>query len=88
MSKKRTRRVVTPDKVENQMLIAAIESQGNVIPPAIATVMRLAAPLITRLAIRYVARRYRKHISDTAVNTASAWMGEKVQGIIDRSATK
>lgn len=82
------RRVVTPDKVEDAMLEAALESQGNAIPVAVATVMRLAAPIIARLVIRYIARKYRKNISDTAVNTGSQWIGEKIQGIINRAGTK
>lgn len=85
---KKKRKVVTPDKVEDALLEAAIESQGNAIPVAVATVMRLAAPVIARLVLRYVARKYRKNITDTAVNTGSQWIGEKVQGIIDRAGTK
>ena len=87
MPKARKRNVVTPDRVDNEALTLALESQGNAIPVAVATVMRLAAPIIARLAIRFVARKYRKHISDQAVNTASQWVGGKVQGIIDRAAT-
>jgi len=86
VAKKKTHKVVTPDKVDEIMLAAAIESQGNAIPLPVATVIRLAAPILVRLAIRYVARKYRKKISDTAVNTAAAWAGEKVQAIIDRAA--
>jgi len=86
MTKKSTRRVVTPDKLDNEALVLAMESQGNAIPVAIATVLRIAAPILARLAIRYVARKYRKNISDTAVNTASSWAGEKVAGIIAKAA--
>lgn len=82
------RKVVTPDKVDDAMLEAALESQGNAIPQAVATVMRLSAPIIARLVIRYVARKYRKNISDTAVNTAAQWAGEKVGAIIERAGTK
>jgi len=85
MAAKKRRNVVTPDKLDNEALILALESQGNAITPVIATVIRLAAPLIARLAIRYVARKARKRISDASVNTASAWIGTKVQGIIDRA---
>ncbi|MBA7711087.1 hypothetical protein ES703_120039 [subsurface metagenome] len=85
MATKRKRNVVTPDKLDNDALILALESQGNAISPIVATVIRLAAPLIARLAIRYVARKARKRISDTSINTASAWIGTKVQGIIDRA---
>lgn len=86
MVKTRKRNVVTPDKIDNEALMLALESQGNAIPAAVATVMRLAAPILARLAIRYVARKYRKNISDQAVNTASQWVGSKVQGIIERAA--
>lgn len=85
MAKKSRRTVVTPDKLDNEALVLAMESQGNAISPAVATVIRLVAPIIARLVIRYVARKARKHISDQAVNTASQWIGQKVQGIIDRS---
>lgn len=87
MVKKRKRVVITPDKMDKESLMLAIESQGNAIPAAVATVLRLAAPIIARLAIRYVARKTRKRISDTAVNTASQWIGTQVQGIIERAAT-
>lgn len=86
--KKKKRKVVTPDKVDDAMLEAAIESQGQAIPQAVATVMRLATPVIARLVIRYVARKYRKRISDTAVNTSAQWIGEKVGAIIERAGTK
>lgn len=86
MTKKRN--VVTQDKVDEQLLIAALESQGNAVPVAVAAVLRIVAPILARIAIRYVARKYRKRISDTAVNTASAYIGDKIQGIIDRAGTK
>ncbi|MBA7555235.1 hypothetical protein ES705_47891 [subsurface metagenome] len=84
---KHKRNVVTPDKLDNAALMLALEAQGNVIPPAVASIIRLATPIIARLAIRYVARKSRKHISDQMVNTASLWIGDKVQGIIVRSKT-
>ena len=86
--KKRKRNVVTADKLDFDALVLALESQGNAIPPIVAAVMRMAAPIIARLAIRYVARKARKHISDQAVNTASRWIGERVSGIILRAATE
>lgn len=88
MAKKRTRNVVTPDTLDNEALMLVLESQGNALPPVVAAVIRLAAPIIARLAIRYVARKARKHISDQAVNTASKWIGQKVQGIIDRAESE
>lgn len=87
-TKPRKRKVVTQDKVDDALLEAAIESQGNAIPAAAAHILRIAAPVLARLAIRYLARKYRKNISDTAVNTASAWIGEKVGAIIERSGIK
>lgn len=86
MAKKRKRIVVTADSVDNAALILALEAQGNAIPIAVSTVIRLAAPIIARIAIRYVARKYRKKISDTAVNTASAWIGKKIGDIIERAS--
>jgi len=65
--------------------LLVLESQGNAISPEIAAVIRLAAPLIARLVIRFVARKARKHITDQQVNTASKWIGDKVGGIIERS---
>jgi len=82
---RRHRTVVTPDRLDNEALMLALESQGNAISPAVATVIRLAAPIIARLVIRYVARKARKHISDQQVNTASQWVGQKVQDIIERA---
>jgi len=85
---KSKRNVVTQDVVDSQLLEAAVESQGNAIPIAAACILRIAAPILARIAIRFVARRYRKRISDTAVNTASKYVGEKVQGLIERAGTK
>lgn len=85
MAKTRKRNVITPDKLDSDALMLALESQGNAIPIPVATVIRMAAPIIARLVIRYVARKYRKNISDQAVNTASKWIGDKVQLIIERA---
>lgn len=85
MVKKRTRNVITKDKLDTEALMLALESQGNAIPVPIATVIRLAAPIIARLAIRYVARKARIRVTDQAVDNASQWIGSRVQGIIERS---
>ena len=85
---KKKRNVVTADKLDDQLLEAALESQGNAVPQAAATVLRLATPILVRLAIRYVARKYRKKISDQAINIAATWAGEKVQAIIERAGVK
>lgn len=82
---KKHRVVVTQDGVDAGLLRAGMESQGNAIPVAVAAVLRIVAPVVARMAVRYVARKYRKNISDTAVNTASQWAGTQVQGIIDRA---
>lgn len=87
-TRKKKRVVVTQDKIDDELLEAALESQGNAIPAAVAAVIRIAAPIIARIAIRYVARKYRKRISDTAINTASQYVGEKVGGVIERAGTK
>lgn len=88
MVKKGTRTVVTSDKLDLEALKLVLESQGNAIPVAVATVIRLAAPIIARLVIRYVARKARKRISDQMVNTASQWIGTQVGGIIDRAKSE
>jgi hypothetical protein len=85
---KKKRNVVTQDNIDDALLESALISQGNAIPAAAAAIIRIAAPVIARLAVRYLARKYRKRVSDTAVNTTSQWIGEKIQGIIDRSGTK
>ncbi len=85
MSVKRKRNVVTADSLDHTALVAALESQGNAIPSAVAAVLRIAAPIIARIAIRYIARKSRKHFSDVAVNNASAWVGSMTQKIIDRA---
>ena len=86
-AKRRKRNVITPDKLDNEALLLALESQGNAIPPAVATVIRLVAPILARLVIRYVARKARKRFSEQTVNTASKWAGDKIQGIIDRAVS-
>lgn len=86
MAKARKRTVITPDRVDNEALMLGLESQGNAIPPQVATVIRIVAPILARMAIRYVARRFRKKISEQAVNTAGAFIGKQVQEIIDRAA--
>ncbi len=88
MAARKKRQVVTQDKIDDMLLEAALESQGNAIPLAVATVIRLIAPIVARLAIRYLARKYRKKVSDQAVNTASAWIGEKVSTLINRIGVK
>lgn len=86
--RRKSRNVITADKIDHELLEAALESQGNAIPGAVATVLRLAAPIIARLVIRYVARKYRKRISDQAINTGAKWAGEVTGAIISRAGTK
>lgn len=82
--KRKKRKVVTADQVDREALEQAIKSQGNAVPVAVAVALRLVAPILTRIAIRYVARRYRKRISDQAVQTTSAYMGSIVGKILER----
>ncbi len=84
--KRRKRTVVTSDSVDREALMLALESQGNAIPQPVVTVIRLAAPIIARLVIRYVARKARKRITEAQVNNASKWIGSVVGGIVERAA--
>lgn len=86
--KRKKRTVVTANQVDLVALEVALESQGNAIPQGVATVIRLVAPVLTRIAIRYVARRYRKRISDQAIQTTAAYVGGLVGKILDRAGTK
>lgn len=83
---KKHRNVVTADKIDHDALVAVLESQGNALPPIVAAVIRMAAPIIARIAIRYVARKVRRKVSDTTVNAASQFVGRAVQTIIDQAA--
>ncbi|MBA7590613.1 hypothetical protein ES708_32740 [subsurface metagenome] len=83
--KKRKRTVVTPDKLDNDALTLVLESQGNAIPLVVANLIRMAAPIIARLAIRYIARKARKHFSEQSVNTASDFAGRTVGRIIENA---
>jgi len=85
MGKKRTRVVITNDRLDTDALIAVIESQGNTIPPAIASVLRLVAPILARLVIRKIARTSRKHFSKASINATSSWAGSLIQTIIERA---
>lgn len=85
MVKKRKRNVVTPDMMDNEALVLALESQGNAIPPQVATVIRLVAPILARIAIRFIVRKARLKVSDMQVNTASRFVGRKVGEIIKRA---
>lgn len=83
---KKTRNVVTVDKIDQDALKLVIESQGNAVPLAVATMIRLAAPIIARLAIRYIARKTRKRFSNQAVITASDFAGKMVGRIIENAS--
>lgn len=84
----RKRAVVTPNKLDTQALGVAVASQGNAVPEAVATTLRLVAPIIARLAIRYVARHARKRISDSAVNSASNAMYGVVDDLVNKYGVK
>lgn len=85
MTKTKKRNVITPDKVDQDALVLVLESQGNAIPPVLANVIRLAAPIIARLAVRYIARKTRKRFSAQAVDTASDFAGKMVGRIIENA---
>lgn len=85
---KARRNVITAEKQDLDELTAALESQGNVIPPTIVAVMRLAAPIIARLAIRYVAKKARKRISEQAIRAASRQIGGAINTIIKNAAAE
>lgn len=79
-----TRRLVTADKVDEEALGLVMTSQGNAIPPAVAVVLRLAAPILARIAIRYVARRLKRPVSEQTVRAGGAYAGALVGRILDR----
>ncbi len=83
---KSKRNVVTADSLDKELLMNALESQGNVIPASVAVVVRMIAPILARIAIRYVARIARKKISDATLNSAARYTGMIVGGIIQRAA--
>lgn len=82
---KRKRNIVTADRVDEDALKLALESQGNAIPPAVAVVIRLVAPILARLAIRYVARKLKRHVSEATVRAGGAWTGALVGKILERA---
>lgn len=83
---KKKRNVVTRDKLDRQALEQAMKSQGNAIPAAVAVVMRLAAPILAALVVRYVSRKTRRPVSDQTVSNAQQFAGSMVGAIIERAA--
>lgn len=84
--KKKKRVIITAQRVDEEALVAGMESQGNVIPVAIATVLRIVAPIIARIAIRFVARKLHRTVSEATVRTAGALVGNLIQRIIAQAA--
>ncbi|MBA7549262.1 hypothetical protein ES705_41741 [subsurface metagenome] len=82
---KKRRHLVTADSVDQEALELALQSQGNAIPAAVATVIRLVAPILARLAIRYVSRKLHRHVSEGTVRAGGAWAGLMVNTILKRS---
>jgi len=74
----------TPTQVDLKALDLVIASQGNAIPPAVAVVLKLAAPVIIRLATRYLARTFRKKITENQVNAAGEYGSSVINRIIER----
>ena len=85
---KKRRRVVSPDSVDGEALELTIRTQGNAIPPLLATTLRLVAPLVARLAVRYVARRLRRHTSEATVRSAGSYLSATVSRLIERYEEK
>jgi hypothetical protein len=79
------RRGVTADSVDQEALELVLQSQGNAIPAAVATVIRLVAPILARLAIRFVARKLHRHVSEGTVRAGGAWAGAMVSTILKRT---
>ncbi len=82
---KKRRHTVTADSVDQEALELALQSQGNAIPAAVATVIRLVAPILARLAIRYVSRKLHRHVSEGTVRAGGAWAGLMVNAILKRA---
>jgi hypothetical protein len=82
------RKLVTADKVDEEALAGVLASQGNAIPAAVAIVLRLAAPILARMAIRFVARRLKRPVSEQSVRAGGAFIGGVVGRIITRAAAE
>lgn len=82
---KRKRNVVTADKVDLEQLELVLKSQGNPISPALATLIRIVAPIVARIAIRYVARKLKRHVSEATVRSAGAMVGGVMERIVERA---
>ena len=84
---KRKRTIISPDSVDIDALSVSITSQGNAIPAGIAVVLRLAAPILARIAIRYVARRLKRNVSEQTVRAGGKYVSDVAGRIIDRYGT-
>lgn len=86
MAVQKKRNVVTAQKVDEDALIAGLQSQGNAIPLAVANVLRVVAPILARIAIRFIARKLHRTISEQTIRTGGALVGSLVGRIIERAA--
>lgn len=82
---KKKRNVVTADKVDLEQLEQVLRLQGNPIAPALASLIRIVAPILARIAIRYVARKLKRHVSEATVRSAGAMVGGVMERIIERA---
>ncbi len=83
--KVKKRKVVTADSVDLEELDLALKTQGNAIPAAVAVVIRLVAPILARIAIRYIARKLHRHVSEATVRAGGAYAGMMVGAILKRT---
>lgn len=83
-----SRKLVTADRVDEEALGLAMTSQGNVVPAAVAVVIRLVAPILARMAIRFVARRLKRPVSEQTVRAGGAFIGGLVGRILERAAAE
>ena len=77
---KKKRTTISADSVDLAMLRVVIAGQGNAVPAAIAVMLRMVAPLVARIAVRYVARRLKRHVSEATVRRA----GDTIAKVVDR----
>jgi len=79
---KKKRTTVSADSVDIAMLNVVIGGQGNAVPLPVAMMLRMVAPLVARIAVRYVARRLKRHVSEATVRRAGLTIAKVVDNII------
>jgi len=85
MAVKKRRAVVTADSVDLAALEMSLKTQGNAIPEPVAVLVRLVAPVLARVAIRYVARRLHRHVAESTVRAGGAYVGGVIGRILERA---